>query len=172
MQVIWQGKTKNCEPPKAVKDKYKDMLTHVHTESHWSQPPTVAELADDIYSKHVKHQQDESPTGKIVYWILLLDVYISHINPKLIATLKEKYPGLLMLCVPPSCTSELQPLDVLFNGPFKAYLKRLAAQWLAGVIAQQVKDGISPMEVKVPVTKTKLQGPFVGWLAESVKWAR
>ena len=88
---------------------------------------------------------------------------------KLLSFLRETYPGLIILFVPASTTSELQPLDKGFNFPFKSMITRSACSWLSNVISRQLESGTEPNSVDVPKTKTALVGPFCGWLSSAVK---
>jgi hypothetical protein len=55
-------------------------------------------------------------------WVIAWDVYASHRDAKLLAALRRKYPMLIILFVPATCTSRLQPLNVGFNFDFKSII--------------------------------------------------
>jgi hypothetical protein len=171
MQLIWQGATSRCEPHKDMQELHKDELTNTHTKSHWSRPHTMEAIIDDTYNAKIKAQDaDRHPREGPTPWMMIWDVYCSHIDAKLLKSLKAKYPGLHILYIPPNCTSALQPLDVLYNGQLKCFLKSCSGKWLADHIAAQLQSGVPPEEVKVPRTKTELIGPFCDWMARGVKW--
>jgi hypothetical protein len=167
-QLIWQGLTKQCEPHPNIKELHDDYLTHTHTKSHWSTPSTVEAIIDDIYNTSVApHYKNNSVPGKDPHWVVLLDVYWSHRDKGLRERLKTKYPFLILLFVPASCTSELQPLDVDFNGAWKKWIKSFAALWVSNFVATQLQDGVPATEIRVPHTKSALVGPFCDWLARA-----
>ncbi len=93
------------------------------------------------------------------------DVYSSHRDSALLAKLKQKYPNLLIVFVPSSCTSELQPLDVEFNGPWKCCITWIAADWLSVSIGEQLNRGVDPAKVTLNTNKSDLVAPFCQWLA-------
>ena len=85
--------------------------------------------------------------------------------------LQTKYPTLIILYIPANCTSEIQPLDVDFNGPFKKMVKTEATRWLAKEIAAVVARGAAPSEVRVATGKRDLVKPFCSWLESAFFWA-
>ena len=78
---------------------------------------------------------------------------------------------LIILYIPANCTSELQPLDVEFNGPFKKKVKAEAATWLAKEVASAIQRGAPPSEVHVSTGKRALVRPFCSWLHVTFNWA-
>jgi hypothetical protein len=173
VQLIWAGLTNRCEAPPDVQTKHDDELRHTHTKSHWSTPSTVMALITDIYDSTVEpyFRLYGRPDGKN-YWVVVLDVYWSHRDPILLKELRKKYPYLIILFVPASCTPELQPLDVDFNGAWKQFIKQLAALWVSSFVQKELEAGKCPTEIVLPYTKTDLVAPFCEWIASAVKWAR
>lgn len=164
-QVIWAGKTDKCEPKQSVKDEYEELL-HAHTPSHWSSSSTKESFIDTVYETYVKEQLE---SGKGTYWLLLLDVHWSNRDKQMLAALRSKYPNLLILFVPANCTSELQPMDVSFNAPFKKTVKTSAAAWLTEEVAEALHMASSPAAVRVTTTKTALIRPFCYWLQNGLR---
>ena len=64
-----------------------------------------------------------------------------HTGPVL-EVLKSKYPNLILLFVPASCTAELQPLDLFYNFVFKSGVASLFASWLSQVAQEQLLRGV------------------------------
>jgi hypothetical protein len=175
VQVIWQGTTVRCEPSADIKAKNPNLF-HAHTASHWSSAATKEQLIDDIYDTYAKDEiarqaalQQKSVDD--IYWCLLLDVHWTNRDSGMIASLKVKYPTLIILYIPANCTGRLQPLDVDFNMPFKRYLKDLACKWLAAFVTGQLAAGVAPDEVKVDVKKSALVEPYCSWIQRAHTWA-
>ncbi len=53
VQLIWQGTTSRCQPPSDVQQLHADVLSHVHSASHWSTPTTMEALVDGLWANHV-----------------------------------------------------------------------------------------------------------------------
>jgi hypothetical protein len=107
IQVIWGGTTSACEPQGV--DRHEDELLHSHTSSHWSSPTTVFDMVEMVYKSHVVPTMQRlhlNPAKQA--WIMLWDVHSSHRDKDLLATLRLKFPTLIVLFVPPSCTPVLQ----------------------------------------------------------------
>ena len=78
----------------------------------------------------------------------------------------------LLVYVPATYTGQLQPLDVSFNGPFKACLRRAMQRWLAELIAGKIEVGIAPgaINLKEEFKLTNLKAPFCAALDEALRY--
>jgi hypothetical protein len=72
---------------------------------------------------------------------------------------------LLILFIPASCTSDLQPLDVGFNGPWKVMITKFAGKWLTEYIQEQLRVDPDPTKITIGMKKSDLVEPFCGWIA-------
>jgi hypothetical protein len=99
--------------------------------------------------------------------MILWDVYSSHRDEELLKSLKQKYPYLLIMFVPASCTGELQPLDVGVNGPWKRLVTKFAGAWLADHVKQQLDLNPDPSKVVLSTKKSVLVQPFCSWIFEA-----
>ena len=91
---------------------------------------------------------------------------VSQSSREMLARLRTKYDNLLILFVPANCTSELQPLDVSFNAPFKRLMRSSAVSWLADVVAARLcVDDLAPIDT----TKRNLCSPFCAWVQQSLE---
>jgi hypothetical protein len=165
-QMIWQGKTDASCPSARVQNEFADVLAHTRSETHWSTPTTMELLVDNLWNTYVKPKMlsmflDITTTR----WVITWDVYTSHRDSKLLAALQLKYPMLIILFVPASCTSHLQPLDVGFNFDFKAIITMMACAWLSQQVTKQLNDGVKADEITVPYKKTELVAQFCSWVA-------
>ena len=165
VQLTWQGLSNRSCPNMCCQAKYAEHLTHVATPSHWSTPCTVEAAVDDIYLSYVVPKC--LALGIIpseTYWLIEWDVYSSHRGEEILARLKAKYPRLIIIFIPASCTGELQPLDVGFNGPWKCLITKFAAQWLSMNIREQLVSNPDPTKVSLGLKKSDLVEPFCGWI--------
>ena len=96
-------------------------------------------------------------------WILLWDVYATHRDAAVLDTLKKTFPNMILLNVPASTTSELQPLDKGFNYPWKSLITKKAAKWIQAIVHTQLKNG-HPESVDLRVTKGELVKSFCEWI--------
>ena len=71
-------------------------------------------------------------------WVLLWVCYSVHHSGPVLEVLKSKYPNLILLFVPASCTAELQPLDLSYNFVFKSGVASLFVSWLSRVAQEQL----------------------------------
>jgi hypothetical protein len=169
-QVIWQGKTTGSCPHAALQAEHQDVLAHTISATHWSTPTTMELLVDNLWNTYVKPKMIAMYMDVTTsYWAIAWDVYTSHRDPGLLARLRKKYPRLIILFVPATCTSELQPLDVGFNYDFKAFITALACAWLSLQVTKQLEAGVAPEQVQVPHKKSELVAPFCGWLASACR---
>ena len=130
MQLTWQGKAGLSQagscPSDACQAKHAEVLSHCATPSHWSACDTIEAAIYDLYLTYVVPKCRSLNIDPLAtYWMVAWDVFSSHRNAALLA----KYPRLLILFVPASCTSELQALDVEFNGPWKGWITHFANDW-------------------------------------------
>jgi len=79
-----------------------------------------------------------SAHGKI---LLTLDQHRSQKTIFLLSKLKDECNATTVL-VPPSCTSVVQPLDVVFNGPFKKAVDNLATAHVESNVSSYVHGSL------------------------------
>ena len=120
----------------------------------------------------LSYAEDFGMDPKAVPWLVLLDCHWSHRCPDFLTWAKETFPNLIIMFVPPSCTSLLQPLDVHFNGPFKAYITSLCVDWLFNWTKDCLVRGVKPNELRFPNQKSDLVAPFCSWVSQAAVWAR
>lgn len=98
-------------------------------------PPGTLELCNpsgymigNLFLRWMRHFVafvNASVTNKV---LLILDGHSSHKNLEALEFAKAN--GVIMLCLPPHCTHRMQPTDVSFFGPLKAYYDREMATWM------------------------------------------
>ena len=121
MQVIYQGKTDASLPPLHLRLKTKFQGWHfTSTDNQWSDLPTMKALVRRViepYRKATVQRLDLSPEQKMIW---LIDVWSVHVSEAFRSFMRENFPSILVLYVPPNCTSKFQPQDVAVQKPFKS----------------------------------------------------
>ena len=62
--------------------------------------------------------------------ILYMDQYGTHVRDEIVKYLRDQY-GTECFWIPKRLTGVLQPLDVVVNAPFKAYMRQQLSRWFA-----------------------------------------
>jgi hypothetical protein len=118
-QMIFQGTTERCHPPKGGKP---DDCLWTHTKSHWQSPQTYIELLEKVvvpYKNNMILALRLPPTQGT---ILKHDLHYTHKDEAVLAFMKSHniYP----LFVPAGCTDVMQECDVVINKPFKNAVRK------------------------------------------------
>jgi hypothetical protein len=116
-QLIFAGKTKQCEPKKPVPaDTYYD-----HTESHWQTPASYIRYLTMVVipDKNATIARLKLPSHQKA--LVVHDLHYSHKDEKVLEFMKEN--NLLSLYIPAACTDVMQTCDTVANKPFKVGLK-------------------------------------------------
>lgn len=145
--TVWAGKTAQCLPKKDVSEKYPNVL-HDYSETHWSTPIVIERFILRLYSLYILRlcrEKNLDPTD--VYWILLIDVYSSHIDKAMLARIKETLPTLIILYVPAGCTGVLQMCDIEFNAWFKRHICAFVGDYIQQRTLDQLAAGVPPENV-------------------------
>ena len=172
VQIVWQGKTSASCPTPTVQGMFSN-ISHVFSPTHWSTPNTVLALVESLHQDYVLPTMSRLGLDKDTQgWVLLWDVYSSHRDAAVLLTLKENYPTLIILFVPASTTSELQPLDKGFNHPWKTEITRRTSHWMQSQIQTLLKNCVSPEAISLPTTKSALVNPFCTWISDATEYVR
>lgn len=102
------------------------------------------------------------------YWLLLLDVYSSHIDENMLAAVRLKFPTLIILFIPASCTPLLQACDVSFNAWFKRQIREFMANYMQSRMLQQLRAGVKPENVVIDTNLTNLKPVFTAAIASAL----
>ena len=77
------------------------------------------------------------------------------------------YPNCILLYVPTSCTSMIQPLDVAVNSVLKRLITSFFAAWLALEAKKQFDNGVAASDLKMELRWTTLREQFISWVASA-----
>ena len=158
-------------PPDNIKEKYKDKISHTHSESHWTTKKTIKAFLRVLWQHYVKPKMEAlglDPTKQ--KWIPFWNTYSVHRDASILCWAKAEFVGLIILFVPARCTSELQPLDVAFNLSFKAKVVTLCVSAIAGIVTGQPDNGTQRTDVKLNLSLSYLRPLFVHWLYEALRY--
>ena len=73
-----------------------------------------------------------------------------------------------MLLLPAHCTGELQTLEFTVNSVLKQELKACFIKWYAGLVKDQLGDGIEINDIKADLRISLLIPLHVHWLTEAI----
>jgi hypothetical protein len=113
LMIIFKGKTIRCI--KGLKATPGVLIAY--QKKAWMDGEVMLRWIDGVWNKSCQHNQ---PGGES---ILVMDSLSGHLTNSVMEKLRTN--SVHSIIVPGGCTSILQPLDVSFNKPFKAILKRL-----------------------------------------------
>lgn len=132
MQVIYQGTTARVLPSAHVRmqQKFRGAVPWhwTQTGNHWANEDTTRAFVRTIIDPYIQHtiKRLKLPASQRAIW--LIDCWPVHISASFRSYMRENYPHILLLFVPPNCTGKLQPQDVVWQKPFKAGLTN-AFRW-------------------------------------------
>ena len=155
-QLIYAGKTDACHP----KFKFPEDWHITHSDSHWSMSDTMRQSIQEIIVPYMDRVTDSLDLPIKQRGLCILDVFRAHRVDSVLELFAES--DIKVVFVPASCTSELQPLDVSGNGPFKQVLKYRFTAWYA----DQVTDGLRASSdiPKVDLSLSTLKSLHASWV--------
>ena len=171
MQVIFMDKTKHSLPTTFDAKLCLDHGFHfTMTCNHWSNLKTCKEFVQNIlipYYMDVVVRMDLSKDQKMI-WII--DCWFVHKSKAFLLWMKEQFPLICILFVPTLCTSKLQPIDVILQGPLKCELLTRFKKRLASCIQEQLEA--RALETKLDLSISTLRNLVCVWFFEAWKVIR
>jgi ferredoxin len=163
VQTIFQGTTDNCHPKTTSLN-----IRNVHSASHWCTKETVLTFFEMLHAEYILPQarkRVDLSDASTVPWLFIWDVYCTHIDKEVLQTLKQLYPSMHILYIPPGYTGELSPLDLLFNAVIKKSLRHECGIWLEKYVLEYMKNGKDPkdLDLKNELKMSSLKEKFVQW---------
>jgi hypothetical protein len=130
MQVFFQGKTSASLPAMSLRCGAKFAGWHwTQSENHWSNIAIQKQLTNLIISPYCQRKKQELGLPQSQKSLWLIDCWRVHISEEYRKWVKEHHPDILVLFIPPNCTSRLQPQDVAVQKPLKAGFKTAFVQY-------------------------------------------
>jgi hypothetical protein len=128
------------------------------TDNHWSNLDCMKSLVQNIIVPWHKKTVGrlERPANQKCIW--LIDTWSVHKGKPFRDFMKENYPNILTLYVPPNCTGKLQPQDVSVQKPFKSAVTSAFRLWQDARYEDAMRTGADrtpyKSDVSVPDTRT------------------
>jgi hypothetical protein len=125
VQLIFKGKTAQVHPETAYEG-----IIYDHSHNHWASLATMQRLVKDslapelcrrILKKDPSFDPNECTDKKAM---LLLDSWSVHRSKEFREYMDRYFPWILLVYIPPRCTSKCQPLDVAVNYQFKNIIRQ------------------------------------------------
>lgn len=89
------------------------------TDNHWSNLTESKSLVRHVLAPYFKRKIEELGLPQQQKCVWVIDCWPVHISAAFRDFMKTDFPWILVLFVPPNCTSKLQPQDVFYQKPFK-----------------------------------------------------
>ena len=87
LQILYQGKTVACHPPKNVK--FPTTWDIWHSETHWANEETVLRYINKVIIPFVQHIKAHSHMAQSQPALLIMDIYKSHVTTSVLEFLKQ-----------------------------------------------------------------------------------
>lgn len=161
-------------PSLAVREKHKGMIANDFSKTHWTDFSSFQRLMTSIHTKMVARMKELNLDVSQQKYIIILDVYSVHRSEETLSWWRASSMGKqgLLIYVPANYTGQLQPLDISFNNPFKAVLRREMMLWFSTVIQNQFDAGVcaSAITLKSELQLQNLKEPFCDALAKALAY--
>jgi DDE superfamily endonuclease len=138
LQLIFGGTTDKCEPAKShhvVKSQF-----HItHSDNHWSTLETMKEYIERIIQPYINQTIKQHNLDRESRAIVLLDCWSVHKSKEFRNYVRRTHPNILLVYIPPNCTSQLQVADVALNYSFKHLIKIQYEDWITNEVLKQLQ---------------------------------
>jgi hypothetical protein len=167
LQLIFTGKTNECHPPHTSSTT--NARFHLtHSINHWSNQETMDQYVEHVLLPYLKCKIAEHnlpPDSKL---IVNLDCWSVHKSAEFRSLIKSKYnKSLVLVYVPPNCTSKLQVADVMLQFPFKHHVKQLFNQHVNRWVGEQLQLGVDTINTKVLLKMSNIKPLLLTWCHEA-----
>ena len=145
------------------------------TANHWSDPVTSRAYIMDIVVPYFKAMITElraiDPSACKAFTeqicVVIVDCWWGWLDADFKSWLAATYPWIRLLFVPAACTPVAQPMDAGIIAKIKGILRRLYGAWVVMITQEQIKAGVKPEEIKVPMDVPTCKKNLFTWLSES-----
>ena len=162
--LIYCGKTDKCHP----NIKFPPGWDVYRSVNHWSTEATILHFIDCVLVPYVQSTKQKLGLDKDNFALALFDVFAAHRCDSVLQALEKHH---IKCCfIPPSCTGELQPLDLTVNQVFKQELKACFIRWYAGLVKDQLRDGVQLENIKPDLRISVLKPLHANWLIQAISY--
>lgn len=107
--------------------------------SHWSTFDTMKEYIKKIIVPWMDKMKKEYSTEikSDAKCVVILDCWNVHRGEEFRSYMKQNHQDIILLFIPPHCTSRLQVADVVLNFPFKFGIKKQFEQWSLNILMKE-----------------------------------
>ena len=170
-----KGNVSSCFVLATVFAAFANIASFCTTSNHWSDNVTsrayVKEIAVPYFHKKIAELRTIDSTlckdFGIQICVLILDCWWGWLDANFRAWLAAEYPWIRLLFVPAACTPVAQPMDAGIIAKIKGILRRLYGAWVVMITQEQIKAGVKPEEIKVPMDVPTCKKNLFKWLSES-----
>ena len=162
LQLIYQGKTKQCLP----RVKFPDDWLISFTPNHWCNEITMETYIRQVIAPFICKKRELLHLSSTHRALCIFDNFSAQCTSKILQLLDDNYIDVVF--VPPNCTDQLQPLDLSFNKPVKDFMRGKFQEWYSNQVLQNYEDepsgcaGMKP--IQFPMSQMKPLG--AQWLIE------
>ena len=156
LQLIYQGKTKQCLP----RVKFPDDWLISFTPNHWCNEITMEAYIRQVIAPFICKKQELLHLSSTQCALCIFDNFSAQCTSKILQLLDDNYIDVVF--VPPNCTDQLQPLDLSFNKPVKDFMWGKFQEWYSIQVLQNYEDepsgcaGVKP--IQFPMSQMKPLG--------------
>jgi hypothetical protein len=173
-QLIWSGKTSRSFPKCKWPDGFVNCFSGPSSKGNkkgtkWQNAKTIGEYLNGIVIPYVqKTRKDEAIILESDNYeqklgaLLVMDHHWSHLLPDVEQTLQSF--AIVVRFIPKKATDLFSVLDVAINRPYKAHLRNQYSEMITQDIQKQMKDGISPENVKVDLRASRVKPKCGSWI--------
>ena len=161
LQLVYQGKTKQCLP----KVKFPDDWLISFTPNHWCNEITMEAYIHEVIAPFIRQKRELLHLSNQQRALCIFDNFSAQCTSKILQLLDDNYIDVVF--VPPNCTDQLQPLDLSFNKPVKDFMRGKFQEWYSNQVLQNYEEGSSVggmKPIQFPMSQMKPLG--AQWLVE------
>ncbi len=164
-QLLYAGKTEKCHPNFAFPKDW-DIW---HSDSHWSTSETMVRYIIQVIVPFVeKMRSNVLAVPSTQKALVIFDMYRAQSSNTALYELLQKH-NILYQLVPPSCTSELQPLDADggINFQMKSALKGEFSNWYSERLLEDLNEGREIGKSEIDLRLSLLKPLHSKWLLKA-----
>ena len=156
MQLIYTGKTNRCLP----NFEFPHDFNLTYTRNHWSNLEKAVEHFEQVIFPFLQKTKEKHGYPKEQMSLVIMDAFKGQDNIVLKELCTTNFCEIVI--VPHNLTNKFQPLDISVNKAAKSFISEKYNTWMAN----QLKRGISPCDVKVALQLGIIKPLHAKWIVE------